>query len=201
METMPPRDPLARERARRRRAEQIQRRRIVLAVCVLGLIILTVVIAVAASGDDSGAVTTTSSESTETSLVAATYTADLAGANSVPPVKTQATGSLTLTYDPEAKTFVFVLDISGLTNPSLAAIYEGAPGTNGDVVLTLFDGPTEEGLFSGVLARGTVVETSLTGSLAGKTIGDLIALIQAGGAYVSVGNTSHPEDAIRGQIE
>ena len=202
METMPPQDPLARERARRRRADQVRRRRIVLGVCVLGLIILIIAIVVASSGDGGAAVTTTSSssESSTTSLAAATYTADLSGADSVPAVRTDATGSLTLTYDPDAETLVFVLDINGLTNPSVASIYEGAPASRGTVVFTLFDGPTEEGLFSGVLARGTIEETTLTGTLAGKTIGDLIALIQAGGAYVSVGNSSHPEDAIRGQI-
>lgn len=201
MEAKPPRDPLDRERARRRRAEQIQRRRIVLAICIVGLIILIVAVAVASSGDDGTAVSSTSSETTLTSLVAATYTADLIGDASVPPVKTKATASLTLTYDPGTENFVYVLDINGLTNPSVASIYEGAPGSRGIVVLPLFEGPTEEGLFSGVLARGTVEETSLTGTLAGGTVADLIALIEAGGAYVSVGNTSHPVDAIRGQIE
>jgi len=200
METTPPQDPLASGRARRRRAEQVQRRRIILGACVLGLVVLIVALAVGLSGGEDSAVSTTSTQSTATSLVAATYTADLTGADSVPAVKTAATGSLTLTYDPDAPAFTYVLDIKGLTNPSMATIYEGAAGSAGAAVLTLFAGPAKEGVYSGELAKGTVKETDLTGTLAGKTIGDLMALIEAGGAYVSVGNTSHPVDAIRGQI-
>jgi CHRD domain len=201
METMPPRDPLARERVRRNRARQVQRRRLVLAIGVLLLIVLIVALAVGLSGRGGTATSTTSSQSTETSLAAATYTADLTGADSVPALTTKATGTLTLTYDPDAATFTFLLDIKGLTNPSGARIFEGTSGTTGAAVFTLFAGPTKAGVFSGTLAQGSVEAANFTGNLRGKTIGDLIALIEAGGAYVSVGTTSHPIDAIRGQIK
>ena len=199
MDTTPPLDPMAREQARRRRAQQVQRRRVVLGALVV-LVVLIVVLAIGLSGGGGAAVSTTSTQSTETSLVAATYTAELTGAESVPSVKTASTGTLTLTYDPDAATLAFVLEIDGLTNASVATIYEGAAGTSGTAVLTLFDGPTESGVFRGELASGSVEAMSLTGTLTGATIGDLIALIEEGNAYVSVGNTSHPIDAIRGQI-
>ena len=64
----------------------------------------------------------------------------------------------------------------------------------------MFAGPAEKADFSGVLAQGTIDETKLTGSLEGGTVGDLIALVKDGKAYVSVGTTAHPVDAIRGQI-
>jgi hypothetical protein len=206
MAVNPPQDPLARERARKRRAEQIRRRRIVLAVCVLGLIVLVVVLAVVLSGGSGGTTATTkpttSGETTSTSLGAATFTADLTGANSVPPVQTGSTGKLTLTYDPTALTLKFVLNIDGLSKPSNAAIYEGPAGASGTAVYVLFAGPAKAGTsFQGELASGTVEAGKLTGSLAGGTIGDLVSLIQAGNAYVSVGNASHPVDAIRGPIK
>jgi CHRD domain len=197
------REPLDRERARKRRAEQIQRRRVVLAVFVLALIVLIVVLLIAfAGGSEEGQATssTESEESTSTTLAAATYSAFLTGADSVPAVKTEATAAVTLTYDPETKALTYTLEINGLTSPSSAAIYEGAAGTNGTAVVTLFAGPTEEGKFSGVLAEGSIEDTDLTGPLAGKTIGDLIALIKEGSAYASVGNKSHPVDAIRGLL-
>ena len=199
METTPPQDPLAREQARRRRAQKVQRRRVVLGAFVV-LVVLIVVLAIGLSGDGGTAVSTTSTESTETSLAAATYAAELTGADSVPTVKTASTGTLTLTYDPDAATLTFVLDINGLTDTSVATIYEGTPGTSGTAVLTLFDGPTVTGVLRGELAAGSVEATSLTGTLTGATVGDLIALIEEGNAYVSVGNSSHPIDAIRGQI-
>ena len=87
-----------------------------------------------------------------------------------------------------------------MTDTSVATIYEGTPGTSGTAVLTLFDGPTVTGVLRGELAAGSVEATSLTGTLTGATIGDLIALIEEGNAYVSVGNSSHPIEAIRGQI-
>jgi hypothetical protein len=195
-------DPAARERARRRRAQQVQRRRLVLGICVLGLIVLisALVVGLPRGSDTSTTTVTETSGTTTTSLVAATYTADLTGAQSVPAVKTVATASLTLTYDPEVAALTFVLDINGLTDPSVSTIYEGTPGASGAAVLTLFAGPAKTGKFSGSLAEGTIKDADLTGPLQGKTVGDLIALIKAGNAYVSVGNTSHQE-AIRGQIK
>jgi hypothetical protein len=189
-----------RERARRRRADQVQRRRLVLGVFAVLLIVLIVALAVGLSRGGGAAVGTTTTQSTEPSPVATTYTAQLTGSDSVPSVKTAATGSLALTYDPDAGTLTFELNINGLTKPNAAAIYEGAAGSSGTRVLTLFAGPEEPGLYSGVLAQGTVDPADLAGGLRGQTIADLVALIEAGGAYVSVGNATHPIDAIRGQI-
>jgi hypothetical protein len=198
------RDPAARERARRRRVQQVQRRRLVFGICVLGLIVVisALVVGLPRGSDTPSTTSSTGSQgSTTTSLVAATYTADLTGAQSVPAVRTEATASLALTYDPDAAALTFVLDVKGLTNPSVSTIYEGTPGAPGAAVLTLFAGPSKTGKFSGTLKEGTIKDADLTGPLQGKTVGDLIALIKAGNAYVSVGNTSHPVDAIRGQIK
>lgn len=197
-------DQSARERARKRRQQQIQRRRIVLAVLVLALIVLIVGLAVGLSGKSTDTTGTTSAEgsSTSTTLGAATFTAELTGANSVPAVKTASTGTLTMEYDPTAMKLSYKLTIDGLSNPATAAIYEGAPGTTGTVVYVLFAGPTKAATsFQGELASGTIEPGQLQGSLKDGTIGDLVALIRAGNAYVSVGNTSHPGDAIRGTIK
>ncbi len=197
-----PRDPSTNDRERERRAKQVYRRRMVLGVFLLALIILIIILVVACPGgtDETGTSSTSTSESTTTSLIAATYTAVLTGDDSVPPVKTDSTGKLTLTYDPEIPALTFLLEIDGLTNTTVAAIYEGASGTNGNAVYTLFAGPTEEGQKYGELASGTIEDADLTGTLTGQTIGDLIALIKEGNAYASVGNKSHPVDAIRGPI-
>lgn len=196
------RDPSAIDPARQRRAQQIYRRRLVVGVFLLALIILIIVLVIACPGgsDETGTTTTETSETTSTSLIAATYTAFLTGDESVPPVKTESTGTLTLTYDPEVPALTFKLEIDGLTDTTVAAVYEGATGSSGIAVYTLFAGPTEEGQFRGVLAEGAIEDADLTGTLAGKTVGDLIALIKDGNAYASVGNKSHPVDAIRGQI-
>jgi hypothetical protein len=197
------RDQAARERDRQLRAEQVQRRRLALGVVVVGVIVLIVVLALALSGGgDNASSTSTESTSPDLTLTDAAFSAELTGADSVPPVKTTAAATLNLTYDAETQTFTYVLEVThNLSNPSVAAIKQGSPGTSGATVYTLFAGPTQEGVFSGVLADGTILEEDLVGPLLGMTIADLIALIKDGGAYVSIGNTSHPVDAIRGQIE
>jgi hypothetical protein len=193
-----------RELQRQRRKEQIQRRRLVAALVLIGLIIIIIVLVVTCSGSgDEGTTTTTTApngETTSTTLGAATYTADLSGDNSVPAVETDASGTLEMKYDPETSELSYTLQVDGLTAPSSAAIYEGAEGVSGTVVYTLFAGPAEKGDYSGVLAQDTIDESELTGSLEGGTVADLIALINEGNAYVSVGTTQTPVDRIRGQI-
>jgi hypothetical protein len=190
-----------RELQRQRHKEQIQRRRLVAILCLLALIVIIIVLVATCGGSkDEGTTTTTKGETTSTTLGAATYQADLTGADSVPAVETDGTGNLLLSYDPEAQELTYNLEVENLTAPSVATIYEGAQGDKGTAVYTLFAGPAESGDYSGVLAQGTIAETDLTGSLEGGTLGDLIALIKDGKAYVSVGTTEHPVDAIRGQI-
>jgi hypothetical protein len=196
-------DPTARERARQRRAEQIQRRRMALGISVLALLVLILILVLSCPGGEEASSTTTSEpeSTTNQTLVSATYTAELTGDQSVPRVKTIASATLTLTYDAETKKLSFSLDvINGITNPSVATIYEGTAGTSGTPVYMLFAGPQEDGLFAGNLAEGEIFDEDLVGPLRGGTIADLIALIEAGNAYVSIGNASHPIDAIRGQI-
>jgi hypothetical protein len=173
-----------------------------LGISVLALLVLVLILVISCPGGDDTATTTTEPEgSTDVTLVSATYTADLIGAESVPSVRTAAKAALTLTYDAETEEFAFVLEVTqSITNPSVATIYEGAQGTSGTAVYMLFAGPTKEGTFVGTLAEGLIFDTDLIGPLGGGTIADLIALIKAGNAYVSIGNKSHPIDAIRGQI-
>jgi CHRD domain len=197
------RDLTPRELHRQHRKEQIQRRRLVAALVLIGLLIIIIVLVVTCGGSgDEGTTTTTTSEgeTTSTTLGAATFMADLSGDNSVPAVETNATGTLEMTYDPDASELSYTLTVEELTAPSVAAIYEGAEGESGTAVYTLFAGPAESGDYSGVLAQGTINESELTGSLEGGTVADLIALINDGKAYVSVGTTQTPVDRIRGQI-
>lgn len=200
----PEMDPVAQERARRRqkRQEQIQRRRLALGVSVLALIVLVIALAIGLSGGDETPATTTTSTSA-LPLESATYSAELTGPESVPPVKTEATATFVMTYDPDTKELSWVLEITHvLTNPTRADIYQGAPGTSGTAVYTLYvAGAGQEGSKTGVLAEGVIDEADLVGPLQGGTLAGLIQLIKDGNAYVSIGNKSHPVDAIRGQID
>ena len=190
-----------RELHRQRRKEQIQRRRLVAILCLLGLLILIIVLAITcSSGGGKPTTTTKSSATTSTTLGAATYKADLSGDSAVPAVDTTATGAFSMTYDPLSEELKFVLNVDGLDSPSVATIYKGAEGDTGTPVYTLFGGPATSGDFSGILAQGIIDEANLIGPLASGGLGDLIQLVKDGDAYVSVGTTDNPVDAIRGQI-
>ena len=51
-----------------------------------------------------------------------------------------------------------------------------------------------------MLAEGNFNASALIGSLAGKSVVDLVALFQGGQVYVNVGTTQNPKGEIRGQI-
>ncbi len=208
MARISPHDPVAREVARRIRARQVRRRRMVLLAVVLGIIALVVIIVATRPGGGrttstvaGGVGTTAPGSATTGTLSAAMYAATLTGSDQIPPVDTNSTGQLRLTVDPASSSVSFVLEVDGLTNTSTAHIYAGEPGQTGEVVVTLFEGPTIAGPHTGSVAEGSITDADLTGMLAGKTLVDLVQLIQSGSAYVSVGNTSYPDGAIRGQLE
>lgn len=132
------------------------------------------------------------------SLSSATYVAELrnTSAGSESP-----RALLRLNYDALDGTVSFSLEIdSPLANPSVAAICQGSPGQSGRTLVTVFAGPAIAGNFSGILAQGDIVASDLVGPLQGQELTDLILLVKEGDAYATVGTTSIPIDAVRGQI-
>ena len=147
--------------------------------------------------------TTSSTSTTATSVTTATttYTAELSGKEVVPAVNTLATGTATFEVDPTGARIHFVLKVSNITDVIAARVKEGQPGANGQGLLILFPGPTKTGTFSGALAQGNFNASALIGSLTGKSIADLVALIDAGRVYVNVGTLKNPLGEIRGQLK
>jgi len=116
-----------------------------------------------------------------------TYTATLSGANEVPAVESDATGTATVTID--GNVLSWRVEVKGLDNPTMAHIHGAAAGENGGVLVPLFREDKGED-FSGVLTEGkTTVED------------DVIAAIRAGNAYVNVHTEANPRGEIRGQLE
>jgi len=184
-----------RELHRQRRKEQVARRRLVAGLVLLGLIILIIVLVATCGGGDDGTTTTSlSDETTSTTLTASMFVADLTGD------ETEATGVLTMTYDPDSDIFGFELMLDGVVAPTVANIYEAGDDGTGTVVYVLYADDTEEGEYTGRLAEGTIDPENFTGSLEGGTIGDFIQLIRDGMAYASVGTADTPVDAISGDI-
>ena len=170
--------------------------------------ILVLVLLTSACGGGSDATTTSSApDSTDltststTAIEALVYTAVLEGSNVVPAVKTASTGTLTLTIAPDKSKVDYVITIKGLTNLTVARLREGSFGDSGGVIVTLYGGPTKSGAFNGTLAQGSFAASEMGGPLKGKSIDDLIDLLESGQVFLNVGNSSHKGGAIAGTLE
>ena len=141
------------------------------------------------------------------------FRAHLTGDQAVPARVTQANGQAHFAVSPDQSQVEFRVTVANIENVTTAGIYLGAPGTAGELVATLY-GPVAAagGKKTGVLATGTITESNLVGSLAGRPMSDLISAMAAGNAFVTVATDdgqgspdSKPGDfstgEIRGQIQ
>jgi hypothetical protein len=132
------------------------------------------------------------------------FKAQLSGAESVPPVKTEATGGALFDFSEDGKAMHFTLSVKNLNDVIAAHLHLGAKGKEGPPVATLYpfgnSPPVKAGAFSGILVRGVITGTSLEGPLKGKPLNDLLKEFQEGNAYIKVHTKSHPDGEMRGQI-
>jgi hypothetical protein len=135
------------------------------------------------------------------------FRAHLNVAQEVPPptgVETNPQGQATFQLSRSGDELHYRLIVANIENVTMAHIHLAPVGATGSVVLWLYPaGPPPQpipGRFNGVLAEGTVTSANLVGPLAGASLSDLIAEIQAGNAYVNVHTVQNPPGEIRGQI-
>jgi hypothetical protein len=111
------------------------------------------------------------------------FSANLTGAEEVPPVETGATGTADATYDSATMAFTYSVTFDGLSGPATAAHFHGpaAPGENAGPVVPIEDleSPSE----------GTA---TLTQEQADQLTG--------GQWYVNVHTEANPDGEIRGQV-
>jgi len=114
------------------------------------------------------------------------FTAMLSGDNEVPPVVTDASGvaRLHLAADGTLSWEVAVRDIEDIT---ASHIHQGAPGENGPVIITLYNGT---GTFD--------PDNPISGSA--MLTPEQIDTLLAGDYYVNVHTTANPGGEIRGQV-
>jgi len=122
------------------------------------------------------------------------FTASLSGSQEVPPNTSTAKGWAW--FKPMGDTVGYKVNATGINKVSMAHIHNAKSGENGDPIamlqITTSGGPT--------LAQGNITASDLMGSLAGKSISDLVAKMQSGETYVNVHTDANPNGEIRGQI-
>ncbi len=142
------------------------------------------------------------------------FGAHLDGDSEIPARDTQAQGQVVLALNDTGDALRYRLIASNIENVVASHIHVGPPTANGPVVAFLAGNfPPGGGRTDGVLAEGTITSANLVGPLAGKTLADLLAEMNAGNAYVNVhtnedgvppfntGPGDFPGGEIRGQIE
>ena len=141
-----------------------------------------------------------------------TYTAPLSGGEEAPPRTTGAGGEATFQVSDDGQSLTYTVTVRDITNVTMGHIHAGAAGTNGDIILPLVANvPPGSGPRSGVIGQGTATAAQLVGPLQGKTMADLVAMMDAGNTYVNIHTGSGtspatlqpgdiPPGEIRGQI-
>ena len=77
----------------------------------------------------------------------------------------------------------------------------GKAGANGDIIVDLLKDSKKNPTKLGMAIRGNITDSSLGGTLRGKTLADLVSAVKSGDTYVNFHTPSHPNGEIRGQIE
>jgi CHRD domain len=115
------------------------------------------------------------------------FTVPLTGAQQVPVVQTQGTGSADLTYDPATRVVTWSLTFSGLSS---------------DATMVHFHGPADTGKNAGVKVwmseKGSAVTSPIKGQ-ATLTTEDAKTFL-SGQMYINVHTKDHPAGEIRGQV-
>ncbi len=143
---------------------------------VLPLALAALLPAVSACGDDDNP-----------SGAATSFTATLIGANEVPAVATNATGSATLTVN--GQQIDYTVNVTNITNAVVAHIHIAPAGVNGPVRLNLCGtGAPLPACTSGtgVLVTGT---NGTTVGMPAISFDSLVSAMRTGGAYVNVHTT------------
>ena len=127
------------------------------------------------------------------------YRAKLDGNNEVPAVNTTSEG--VINFKTKNDMLTWKMNVTGANDPTGVNIHKGIAGENGEIVVDLMKASKHSDTPKGMLMRGNVTESSLTGSLAGKTIADLKTAIANGDVYINLKTDDHPDGLMRGQIK
>ena len=126
------------------------------------------------------------------------FTAELSGENELPPVNTDANGTITIQGNNQSLNYQLAL--SGISNVTGAHIHFGDENENGKVVLALLKFISPPGIEVETLG-GNFTDADVQGPLAGLPLEQLMGFMGNGSTYVNVHSTDFPLGEIRGQIE
>ena len=138
--------------------------------------------------------------STGYAFMGKSFTAKLTSKEETKKPESKATGKAEFKLSKDGTTLTYKLHVKNIVDASAAHIHMAKKGADGPPVVVLFS-EAKKGKFSGVLAKGTIMDKDLIGPLQGKTIADLVSAFKSGDTYVNVHTDANPDGEIRGQIK
>lgn len=127
------------------------------------------------------------------------YRAKLDGDNEIPPVNSTAEG--VINFKTKDSSMSWKMNITGITDATGAHIQKGRNDTNGGIIVDLLKVSKHSNTATGMIMRGNITDSSLTGTMKDKTLADLKTAMANGDTYVNVHTKDHPNGEIRGQIK
>ena len=129
------------------------------------------------------------------------FTSNLNGQSEVPLVETNATGTSQFELNDDRDEMSYDLEVQDLEGVLFAHIHEGNNNENGPIIVTLFNESEPSNEVDGELASGDFTSDDFEGMLQGKTMTDLVNIMNSGDAYVNVHTEANPSGELRGTIE
>ena len=127
------------------------------------------------------------------------YRAKLDGNKEVPPVKTTSEG--VINFKTKGDMLTWKINVTGISDATGVHIHKAKVGENGEAVVDLLKVSKHSDNPKGMIMRGNITDSSLTGSMAGKTIADLKTAMSNGDVYINLKTKDHPDGLMRGQIK
>ena len=135
----------------------------------------------------------------------------LSGAEEVPTRDTRAMGVAIFRLSADGTELRYRIVVTNIENVVAAHIHCGESGVNAPVGVTLFEGAPAGGPINGVLTADTASGTDPGNACGWTDLGDVVAAVEAGAAYVNVhtndgiaptntGPGDFPGGEIRGQL-
>lgn len=127
----------------------------------------------------------------------------LSGAEEVPPVSTNTSGSVEIIANNITSKLTYVLNVHNADQVTAAHLHCGVKGQNGPVVAFLF-GKGGANVSGELTSSGSITSLEPTGAACPTPMTSVVQLVQAindGKIYANVHSVSHPAGVIRGQME
>lgn len=132
------------------------------------------------------------------------FRVELSGAEEVPPVMTDTSGTAILHVDRARSEIDFSLDIRnavGILGVAGAHLHCGFAGSNGPVTAFLAGAAPPAGFDGRVRVRATLTDASVLPTACGGNIAELVDAMLNGEIYINVHSIANPGGEVRGQIE